>query len=132
LPNVIPSELFRLQKLPLLFLFKLGWGLESVLSALGDAGRNPWDAGEPCSDDRRSALNERRFLTLLGRFGLFEFVDREEGVAETVVLNCAGGIPVAGDPAGGVVGNVPGILEAGLAKYGSFDRGLFCRSTGLR
>lgn len=59
-------------------------------------------------------------------------MDREEGVAETVVLNCAGGIPVAGDPAGGVVGNEPGILEAGLAKYGSFDRGLFCRSTGLR
>ena len=42
-------------------------------------------------------------------------------------------MPLVGDDAaGGVVGNVPGILDAGLAKYASLDRGLFCRKTGLR
>ena len=28
---------------------------------------------------------------------------------------------------GGEVGNAPGMLDAGLAKYASFDSGLFCR-----
>ena len=41
-------------------------------------------------------------------------------------------MPLLGDAAGGVVGNVPGMLEAGLAKYASLDKGLFCRRTGLR
>ena len=33
---------------------------------------------------------------------------------------------------GGDVGNAPGMLDAGLAKYASFDSGLFWRRTGLR
>ena len=33
---------------------------------------------------------------------------------------------------GGEVGNAPGMLDAGLAKYASFDSGLFWRRMGLR
>ena len=87
LPNVMPSELFRLQKVPLFFLFKLGCELDSVLSAPGDAGRIPFVSGDVWFEDRRRALKDRRFLTLLGRLGLFEVVEGDEAAAETVVLN---------------------------------------------
>lgn len=43
------------------------------------------------------------------------------------------GLEELGDAiSGGDVGNAPGMLEAGLAKYASFDSGLFWRRTGLR
>ena len=43
------------------------------------------------------------------------------------------GIDWLGDEtSGGEVGNAPGMLDAGLAKYASFDSGLFWRRMGLR
>lgn len=58
-----------------------------MISILGDAGRAPCETGELWSDERRSALKESNFLTLLGRFGLLELIEGDEGEAETVVLN---------------------------------------------
>ena len=48
-------------------------------------------------------------------------------------MNDVSGIEELGDViSGGEVGNAPGMLDAGLAKYASFDSGLFWRRTGLR
>lgn len=66
-PKAMPNELFRLQKLPLLFLFKLG-GLEVMLSVLGEDGRKLELSAEVLFEPRLSARKERRFRTLLGRF----------------------------------------------------------------
>ena len=45
----------------------------------------------------------------------------------------SGIVELVGDViSGGDVGNAPGMLDAGLAKYASFDSGLFWRRTGLR
>ena len=46
--KLIPKELF-LQKLPLLFLFKLGWELDTELRPAGDAGRKPGASGDVLS-----------------------------------------------------------------------------------
>lgn len=74
-------------------------------------------------------MKERKFRTLPGLFGLLE-------VGEGVVFDAAGegfcSAFRAGDEAGGVVGKAPGIIDAGLEKYASLLKGLFCRSTGLR
>lgn len=74
-------------------------------------------------------MKERKFRTLPGLFGLLE-------VGEGVLFDAAGEplYPAfcKGDEAGGVVGKAPGIMEAGLEKYASLLKGLFCRSTGLR
>ena len=87
LPNVMPSELFRLQKVPLLFLFRLGCELDKELSAPGDTGLKPSELGEVWFEDRRRALNDNRLRTLLGRFGLLEFEEGDEAEAYAVVLN---------------------------------------------
>lgn len=68
-PKVIPIELFRFQKLPLLFLFKLG-RLRVMLSVPGEDGRKPELSGEVLFDPRLNALKESSFRTLLGRFEL--------------------------------------------------------------
>ena len=48
-------------------------------------------------------------------------------------MNDVSGIEELGDEiSGGEVGNAPGMLDAGLAKYASFESGLFWRRTGLR
>ena len=47
--KLIPRELFLLQKLPLLFLFKLGWELETELRPAGDSGRKPGASGDVLS-----------------------------------------------------------------------------------
>ena len=48
-------------------------------------------------------------------------------------MNDVFGLEELGDViSGGDVGNAPGMLDAGLAKYASFDSGLFWRRTGLR
>ena len=47
--KLIPKELFLLQKLPLFFLFKLGWELETELRPAGDSGRNPGASGDVLS-----------------------------------------------------------------------------------
>ena len=48
-------------------------------------------------------------------------------------MNDVSGLDELGDLiSGGDVGNAPGMLDAGLAKYASFDSGLFWRRMGLR
>ncbi len=48
-------------------------------------------------------------------------------------MNDVSGLEELGDEfSGGDVGNAPGMLDAGLAKYASFDSGLFWRRMGLR
>ncbi len=47
--KLIPKELFLLQKLPLLLLFKLGWELEDELRPADDSGRNPGAEGDVLS-----------------------------------------------------------------------------------
>ena len=47
--KLIPKELFLLQKLPLFFLFKLGWELETELRPAGDSGRKPGASGDVLS-----------------------------------------------------------------------------------
>lgn len=74
-------------------------------------------------------MKERKFRTLPGLFGLLE-------VGERVLFEDAGeamySVFCEGDEAGGVAGKAPGIMEAGLEKYASLLKGLFCRSTGFR
>ena len=47
--KLIAKELFLFQKLPLFFLFKLGWELETELRPADDAGRDPGASGEVLS-----------------------------------------------------------------------------------
>ena len=47
--KLIPKELFLLQKLPLLFLFKLGWELETELRPADESGRDPDASGDVLS-----------------------------------------------------------------------------------
>lgn len=115
LPNVMPRELLRLQKLPLFFLFRLGW-LDAMLSVPGEAGRKLELSGDALFEPRLSALKERRFRTLLGRFAFLTSGEGEVVAEYAVVVNCAGCIPVLGVGTGGVAGNAPGMLEAELEK----------------
>ena len=47
--KLIPKELFLLQKLPLLFLFRLGWELDTELRPADEYGREPDASGDVLS-----------------------------------------------------------------------------------
>lgn len=47
--KLIPKELFLLQKLPLLLLFRLGWELETELRPAGESGRDAGASGDVLS-----------------------------------------------------------------------------------